>query len=64
MAPRPHVRSVGSDAQDNGWEAVEAVREVRGNFGDAIDRSLRERPYTTLALAAGLGFLLGAIWAR
>jgi len=31
---------------------------------DAIDQSLEKRPYTTLALAAGIGFLLGAMRRR
>jgi ElaB/YqjD/DUF883 family membrane-anchored ribosome-binding protein len=64
MATRTQVRSVVSDAQDKGKEAARAVREVRDNVADAIDKSLDERPYTTLALAVGIGFLLGALWAR
>jgi membrane protein len=31
---------------------------------DAIDKSLKRRPYTTLALTLALGFLLGVMWAR
>jgi ElaB/YqjD/DUF883 family membrane-anchored ribosome-binding protein len=53
-----------SDAQDKGMEAVGAVREVGDNVVDAIDESLKKRPYTTLALAAGIGFLFGATWRR
>jgi len=64
MATRANVRSVVSDAQGKGKEAVQAVREVRDNVADAIDKSLDERPYTTLLLAVGIGFLLGAMWAR
>ena len=45
-------------------EAVGAVREVRDNLATAIDKSVERRPYTTLTLAVGLGFLLGALWAR
>jgi hypothetical protein len=59
-----NVRSVVSDAQDKGREAVEAVSEVRDNVAVAIDKSLKKRPSTTLALTLALGFLLGAIWAR
>lgn len=62
MATRANVRSVVSDAQDKGREAATAVGEVRDNVADAIDKSLKKRPYTTLVLAAGLGFLLGAMW--
>jgi ElaB/YqjD/DUF883 family membrane-anchored ribosome-binding protein len=64
MAARANVRSVVSDAQDKGREAVEAVSEVRDNVAVAIDKSLKTRPYTTLALTLALGFLLGAIWKR
>src|SRR5262249_40287245 len=64
MATRSNVRSVVSDAQDKGREAVEAVSEVRDNVAVAIDKSLKKRPYTTLGLTLALGFLLGAMWAR
>lgn len=64
MAKRTNVRRAVSDVQDKSLGAVEGVREVRDNVADAIDRSLETRPYTTLLLAVGLGFLLGAIWAR
>ena len=43
---------------------VEAVREVGDTVATAIDKSLERRPYTTLLLAVGLGFVLGAMWAR
>ena len=55
---------VVSDAQDKGREAVGAVREVSDNFVDAIDESIKTRPYATLAIVAGLGFLFGATWRR
>jgi len=61
---RTNVEGVISDAQDKGMEAVGAVREVGDNMVDAIDESLKKRPYTTLALAAGIGFLFGATWRR
>ena len=53
-----------SDAQATGKEAVDAFREVADTFGDAIDDSLKRRPYATLAVAAGIGFLFGAAWKR
>ena len=61
---KANVEGVMSDATAKGQEAVDAVREVSGNMIDAIDESLEKRPYTTLALAVGVGFLLGAIWRR
>jgi ElaB/YqjD/DUF883 family membrane-anchored ribosome-binding protein len=53
-----------SDAQGKGAEAVDAVRDVGDAFGEAIDQSLKRRPYTTLALAAAIGFIFGATWRR
>jgi len=53
-----------SDAQQTGQEAVDAFREVADTFGDAIDDSLKRRPYATLAIVAGIGFLFGAAWKR
>jgi ElaB/YqjD/DUF883 family membrane-anchored ribosome-binding protein len=67
MATRAHVHDVGgivSDVRDKGMEAMEAVGEVRDNVQTAVDRSLKKRPYTTLLLAVGVGFVLGALWAR
>lgn len=67
MATRASTRSTGgmvSEVRDQGKEAVAAVTEVGGNVTDAIDRSLKDRPYTTLLLAVGVGFVLGALWAR
>ena len=55
---------VVADAQDKGRDAVGAVRDVSDNFVEAIDESLKKRPYTTLAIVAGLGFLFGATWKR
>jgi len=36
------------------------VREVGDNFRTAVDASLKQRPYMTLALAFALGFFFGA----
>ena len=56
--------SMLSDAKASGREAVDAFRDVADTFGDAVDDSLKRRPYATLAMVAGLGFLLGAAWKR
>ena len=61
---RSNIEGVMSDASAKGQEAVDAVREVGDNMVDAIDESLKKRPYTTLALAVGIGFLFGATWRR
>jgi ElaB/YqjD/DUF883 family membrane-anchored ribosome-binding protein len=53
-----------SEAQAKGQDAASAVREVSDHFVDAIDESIKTRPYTTLALVAGIAFLFGATWRR
>ena len=47
--------------------ATEQIRdsgagEVAGNLKTAVDRSVKDQPMATLAMAAALGFVLGAIW--
>jgi ElaB/YqjD/DUF883 family membrane-anchored ribosome-binding protein len=45
-------------------EAADAMRDVRDTFSDAIEESVQERPYATLAIALGIGFVIGATWRR
>ena len=47
---------------EQGRDAGERVQEVAGNMKGAIDRSLKDQPMATLAMAAVLGFVLGALW--
>jgi ElaB/YqjD/DUF883 family membrane-anchored ribosome-binding protein len=61
---RSNVEGAMAEAQDKGLEAVDAVREVGENMIDALDRSIKQRPYTTLGLTLGIGFLFGATWRR
>ena len=53
-----------AEAQDKGQEAASAVREVSDHFVEALDESIKTRPYATLAMVAGLAFLFGATWRR
>jgi ElaB/YqjD/DUF883 family membrane-anchored ribosome-binding protein len=53
-----------ADAQDKSREAVDAMREVSDQFVEAIDESIKNRPYMTLAMALSLGFLFGTMWRR
>jgi ElaB/YqjD/DUF883 family membrane-anchored ribosome-binding protein len=61
---RSGVDEAIADVEDRSRDAVDAVREVGDNLVGAIDESLKHRPYTTLALAAAIGFLFGATWRR
>jgi ElaB/YqjD/DUF883 family membrane-anchored ribosome-binding protein len=61
---RSNVEGVVSDVGAKGQEAFDAMQEAGDRVVDAIDESLEKRPYTTLALALGIGFLFGAMWRR
>jgi ElaB/YqjD/DUF883 family membrane-anchored ribosome-binding protein len=61
---KSNVEGVVSDVGAKGQEAMDAVQEVGDKVVDAIDESLKTRPYTTLAIALGIGFLFGAMWRR
>lgn len=49
-------------AKDLGRDAAKRAGEVADNMKGAIDKSLQDQPMTTLVMAAGVGFLLGALW--
>ena len=61
---KANVEGVVSDVGAKGQEAIDAAHEVGDKVIDAIDESLQKQPYTTLAVALGIGFLLGAMWRR
>jgi hypothetical protein len=43
-------------------DTAREMSERAGSFAQELASSVRERPYTTLAIAAGLAFAVGAIW--
>jgi ElaB/YqjD/DUF883 family membrane-anchored ribosome-binding protein len=51
-------------AEQKGQEAIDNVRGLGDTLAAAIKKSVTKHPYTSLALAVGLGFLLGAVWRR
>lgn len=51
-----------SSVTEQGKEAAERVNVVAGNMKTAIDKSVSDQPMATLAMAAALGFVIGAIW--
>jgi ElaB/YqjD/DUF883 family membrane-anchored ribosome-binding protein len=58
------VDDIVADAQNKSHDAAGAMREVSDHFLEAVDDSIKTRPYTTLALVAGIAFLFGAAWRR
>jgi ElaB/YqjD/DUF883 family membrane-anchored ribosome-binding protein len=56
--------NVVEDVSQKGRDAMRSAREVRDTFADALLDAVRRRPYTTLALAAFVGFAYGAMRRR
>jgi len=51
---------VADQARDYGDQAQEVAKQVR----PFLEKSLREKPMATLAGAAALAFVLGALWKK
>jgi ElaB/YqjD/DUF883 family membrane-anchored ribosome-binding protein len=54
------VEGLASDAVDHLRDTGAA--EVAGNIKGAVDKSVKDQPMATLAMAAAVGFVLGALW--
>jgi ElaB/YqjD/DUF883 family membrane-anchored ribosome-binding protein len=61
---KSNMDDVLTDAHGKGRDAAGAVREVSDHFVEALDESIKTRPYTTLAIVAGVAFLFGMTWRR
>jgi ElaB/YqjD/DUF883 family membrane-anchored ribosome-binding protein len=58
------AEDVAGRVAEQGRQAGERVQQVAGNFKGAVDKSVKDQPMATLALAAVAGFVLGALWKR
>jgi ElaB/YqjD/DUF883 family membrane-anchored ribosome-binding protein len=58
------AEGVAGRVAEQGRDAGERMQEVAGNLKGAVDKSVKEQPIATLALAAIAGFVLGALWRR
>jgi ElaB/YqjD/DUF883 family membrane-anchored ribosome-binding protein len=56
------AESVANRVAGQGREAGERMQEVAGNFKGALTKSVRDQPMATVATAAIVGFVLGALW--
>jgi ElaB/YqjD/DUF883 family membrane-anchored ribosome-binding protein len=61
---KDRMDAVISDVGEKGWEATEAMRDVTHDFAETVEKSVRARPLTALALAIGVGVLFGVILRR
>jgi ElaB/YqjD/DUF883 family membrane-anchored ribosome-binding protein len=56
------VEQTARSIADQGRQAGEQVGVVADNFKSAVDKSVKDQPLTTLAVAAAVGFVIGALW--
>jgi uncharacterized protein YjbJ (UPF0337 family) len=53
------LQDLYGQARDKTADAAESLRESAGDVDDFIRSTIEQRPYTTAALALGIGFLIG-----
>jgi ElaB/YqjD/DUF883 family membrane-anchored ribosome-binding protein len=53
------IDAIVSDVGAKGREASEAVRDVTHDLAETVEESVRARPLTALAIAIGVGALIG-----
>jgi len=53
------ITEQGRDVREQAHALSESVRDLMGEVTHEIERQMRERPYMTLGVAAGIGFVLG-----
>ena len=58
------MEDVATRIADQGRAAGQQLREVAGNISGAVGKSIKEQPMATPAVAAVVGFMLGALWKR
>ncbi|NVO14124.1 MAG: DUF883 family protein [Rhodoplanes sp.] len=56
--------NVGDAVHGAGERSRDAVSEFADTVGSTVEDNVRARPFSTVALALGLGFLFGALWRR
>ena len=61
---RANTDSIAADASERLGVAAGAAQSQASSLADAFQDTVRERPLSAVALALGLGFLIGAAWRR
>src|SRR2546429_5548247 len=52
------LQEVYGQAKETAADAADAIRESASEAGDFLRTTIEERPYTTAAIALGIGFLI------
>jgi ElaB/YqjD/DUF883 family membrane-anchored ribosome-binding protein len=58
------VKDAAAEVADQAREYGEKAQEAARNFKPYVEKSMKERPMETLAVASVIGFVLGALWKK
>ena len=61
---RANVDSVVNDASGRVGAVAGAAQEAAATISDTLEEAIQERPIASVAIALGLGFLVGVTWRR
>jgi ElaB/YqjD/DUF883 family membrane-anchored ribosome-binding protein len=61
---RANVDSVVDDLSERSSAMMDAAQDAASSVEETLENAITERPLATVALALGLGFLIGVTWRR
>jgi ElaB/YqjD/DUF883 family membrane-anchored ribosome-binding protein len=61
---RSSIDAAMADVGERAEDALQRARDVGDKLADGFAEAVHERPLVTLALAVGVGFVLGTAWRR
>ncbi|TYO66639.1 DUF883 domain-containing protein [Bradyrhizobium hipponense] len=61
---RENMDSAIDDMSERGSAMMDAAQDAYGSIEETLEDAITQRPLATVALALGIGFLIGAAWRR
>jgi ElaB/YqjD/DUF883 family membrane-anchored ribosome-binding protein len=61
---KERMRQMGDAVTDIGERGRDVASDLLDNVGATLEENMRTRPLATVAVAVGLGFIVGALWRR
>src|ERR1700712_1138280 len=61
---RANAESAMDDMSERGSAMMDAAQDAASTIEESLEDVITQRPLATVALALGLGFLIGAMWRR
>lgn len=59
-----NAQELATKAMEQAREYTDQAQEAVKNFKPFVEKSMKEQPMATLAVAAAVGLVLGALWKR